>query len=64
MQNTGHYTEAMYVQAAKANSSNRIIVEKDLINLPNESDRNYKSMEQRKTEEGVAKEKCRKRIWR
>ena len=27
MQNTWHYTEALYVQATKASSSNRIIVE-------------------------------------
>jgi len=60
MQNTGHYTEAMYVQAAKASSSNRIIVEKDLINLPNGTDRNYKRMDREKLKRVLQKKNVEK----
>jgi hypothetical protein len=35
MQNTGDQNKALYVQAGKVSSIGHIIVEKDLMNLPN-----------------------------
>ena len=53
MQNTWHENKALYLQAGKDSSSGRIIVEKDLMNLPNER-QELQSMEEKNVEKDLA----------